>query len=243
MTAQTIQPPIQPPPPSQPPPPGHGGGRTAAVAVAAVLGALSLASFAIGGVTLWGDAQRDDQGYFSTATHRYTASTSALTTEDIDVNGDVPTWVAGDDDIYGKLRLRVESRDGGPVFAGVARTADVDRYLAGASRTEVKDIDTDPFDVEYAERGGEGRPAAPAGQDIWATSTHGSGRQTLDWDIQDGSWSVVVMNADGSRGVDADVSAGVSIGFLEPLGWGLIGGGALLLLGAAGIGFAGLRRR
>lgn len=242
MTAHTIQPPNQPPPPLQPPPPGNGGGRTAAIAVAAVLGALSLASFALGGVTLWGDAQRDDQGYFSTATHRYSASTSALTTEDINVEGDVPHWVAGDDDIYSKLRLRVESRGGGPVFAGVARTADVDRYLAGAARTEVTDIDTDPFHADYADREGERRPAPPAGEDIWAASTEGAGRQTLDWNITDGNWSVVVMNADGSRDVDADVSAGVKIGFLEPLGWGLIGGGALLLLGAAGVGFAGLRR-
>ncbi len=243
MTTQTIQPPTQPPPPSQPPPRGHGGGRTAAIAITAVMGALSLASFALGGVTLWGDAQRDDQGYFSTATHRYAASTSALTTEDIDVEGDVPRWVAGDDEIYSKLRLRVESRDGAPVFAGVARTADVDRYLAGAARTEVTDIDTNPFDADYADREGVRRPAPPAGEDIWAASTEGAGRQTLDWNITDGKWSIVVMNADGSRNVDADISAGVKIGFLEPLGWGLIGGGALLLLGAAGVGFAGLRRR
>ncbi len=51
------------------------------------------------------------------------------------------------------------------------------------------------------------------------------------------------MNPDGSRGVDADVSAGVNIGILEPLGWSLLGGSALLLLGAVGVGYAGLRRR
>jgi hypothetical protein len=230
-------------PPSPPATPARSGSRTAAIAVAGVMGALSLAAFALGGVTLWGDAQRDDQGYFSTATHRYTASTSALTTEEIEVNGDVPSWVAGDDDLYGKMRLRVESRDGGPVFAGVARTSDVDRYLAGASRTEVTDIDTDPFEAEYATHEGARQPAAPDGEDIWVATTEGTGERTLDWEVREGSWSVVVMNADGSRGIDADVSAGVRVAFLGPLGWSLLGGGTLLLLGAAGIGYAGLRRR
>jgi hypothetical protein len=237
MTATTTQPP---PPPAAP---ARSGSRTAAIAVASVMAALSLGAFALGGVALWGDAQRDDDGYVSTATHRYTASTSALTTEEIDVDADIPRWVGGDDALYGKMRMRVESSDGGPVFAGIARTSDVERYLSGASHTVVTDIDTDPFDVEYDEREGARRPAAPDGEDIWVATTEGTGERTLDWEVREGSWSVVVMNADGSRGIDADVSAGVRVAFLGPLGWSLLGGGALLLLGAAGVGYAGLRRR
>lgn len=239
MTATTIQPPPQP----QPQPPPHSGSRTAAIAVASVMAALSLAAVALGAVSLWGDSQRDDQGYFTTATHRYTATSSALTSEEIEVDADVPGWVGGDDGIFGDLRMRVASRDGEPVFVGVARTADVERYLAGSSHTEVTDIDTDPFEAEYADHPGEGRPSAPAEEDIWVASTEGPGEQTLDWEIRDGRWSVVVMNPDGSRGVDVDASAGVSVGFLEPLGWGLLGGGALLLFGAAGVLYVGLRRR
>src|SRR5215213_8964824 len=228
---------------TQPPPSATTGARTAAIAVAAVMAALALAASALGAAALWGAAQRDDQGYLTTAPHGYTAGGSALTTEDIDVQGDVPSWASGDGDLYGKLRLRVRSRDGAPVFAGIARTADVDRYLAGAAHTEVTDIETSPFEADYAQHPGARRPAAPASRDIWAASAQGSGRQTLEWDVRDGNWSVVVMNADASRGVDADVSAGVSIGFLVPLGWGLLGTGAVLLLGAAGVAYAGLRRR
>ena len=238
MTATTTQPPPPPAPPAR-----SSGGRTAAIAVASVMAALSLAAFALGGVALWGDSKRDDDGYISTATHRFTASTSALTTEEIDIGGGVPHWVGGDDEVYGKWRMRVESRDGGPVFAGIARTVDARRYLAGASHTEVTDIDTDPFDATYEAHEAARTPAAPDGQDIWVATTQGAGKRTLDWNVRDGNWSVVVMNADGSRGVDADVSAGVKVSFLGPLGWSLLGGGALLLLGAAGVAYAGLRRR
>jgi hypothetical protein len=233
---------ISPSPPSPPSRPRRTGSRTAAIVVASVLAALGISVSAMGAVALWGDGQRDDDGYFSTAAHRYTTPTSALTTEDIDVEGDAPRWLAGDEDIYGDMRLRVESRDGGPVFAGIARTADVERYLAGTAHTAVTDIETDPFRAEYSERSGDRRPAAPGGQRFWVASTEGEGRRTLDWDVREGNWSVVVMNADGSRGVDADVSAGVSVGFLQSLGWGLLGGGALLLLLGAGVAAAGVRR-
>jgi hypothetical protein len=49
------------------------------------------------------------------------------------------------------------------------------------------------------------------------------------------------MNADGSRGVDADVSAGAKLPFLVPLAWSAIGGGIALLLAAGGLLYLGVR--
>ena len=51
------------------------------------------------------------------------------------------------------------------------------------------------------------------------------------------------MNADGSRGVDAGVSAGVRLGWLDEAGIVSLTTGGLLLLLAGGIGFAGGRRQ
>src|SRR5215212_8598733 len=71
---------------------------------------------------------------------------------------------------------------------------------------------------------GDRAPADPAGEDIWSASTSGTGTQSLEWDIEDGDWSAVVMNADGSPGVDVRASAGAGASFLQPLGLGLLGG-------------------
>ena len=70
---------------------------------------------------------------------------------------------------------------------------------------------------------------------------HGAGRQTLTWKVQRGSWSIVLMNADGSPAVDARVSAGASIPLLTELGWGSLGAGLLLLAAAAGLLLVGIR--
>jgi hypothetical protein len=51
----------------------------------------------------------------------------------------------------------------------------------------------------------------------------------------------VIMNADGSRGVDTTVRAGAKLGFLAPLGWGSIGGGLVLLVAAGGLLYLGVR--
>ena len=71
----------------------------------------------------------------------------------------------------------------------------------------------------------------------------GSGPQTLHWTPDAGDWSVVVMNADGSAGVAADLSAGAEIAFLEPLGWSLAGGGVLLLVAGVALIAHGARPR
>ena len=96
------------------------------------------------------------------------------------------------------------------------------------------DVDFSPFRVDYDRERGKGRPAAPASQDFWAASAQGNETQTLTWDIADGDWSLVVMNADGSAGVDARVSAGAKLPWLTALGWGTLGAGVL------GLAIAGL---
>jgi hypothetical protein len=105
----------------------------------------------------------------------------------------------------------------------------------------VTDIDAVPFEASYLRESGGRRPATPARQSFWAASTQGRGTQTLDWHMKDGDWSVVVMNADGSRGVAADVSAGAKISFLDELGWISIATGGALMTGALGLTVLGVR--
>ena len=51
------------------------------------------------------------------------------------------------------------------------------------------------------------------------------------------------MNADGSAGVAANVSAGAKIDWLDTLGWSLVGFGVVLAGGGAALIVAGSRRR
>ena len=52
----------------------------------------------------------------------------------------------------------------------------------------------------------------------------------MTWKVRDRDWSVVIMNADGSAGVDAGVRAGADVPFLAPAGW-MTGGDLVLLCG------------
>lgn len=218
------------------------GGRIAALVAGGVLALFAFGLFAGGAVALWGDAQKDENGYLSSDTERYATGTRALTSENLDVDLDGLDEVVGSD-AFGKVRLDVASRDGKPVFVGIAPTRDVSRYLRGSAHAVVTDVDYSPFHAEYAERGGTRPLAPPAGERLWAAAAHGDGVQTLTWDVRDGDWSVVVMNADGSAGVDAGVKAGAELSFLDEAGWVLLGTGLLALTGAAALLYTGVRPR
>jgi hypothetical protein len=222
------------------PPPASGGGRVVALVAAGVLALVSLGLLTAGGVLLWGNAQKDEQGYVATGSDPFTTDTYALATSNLDVDGDAPDWVTRPD-AYGKIRLRVASHTDKPVFVGIAPTSEVSRYLRGSSHDIVEDISYSPFSAEYRHHGGDWQPAPPAAKHFWAASAQGTGTRTLTWDVRDGNWSVVVMNADASRGVDVGMSAGAKIDFLATAGWTSLGGGALLLIAAAGLLYAGAR--
>ncbi|UGS37710.1 hypothetical protein DSM104329_04131 [Capillimicrobium parvum] len=205
-----------------------------------VAAVLAVGLLALGGLALWGDAQKDSAGYLSTRTERIGDNTRALATKNLDVNlGGAGRLVESSE--FGKVRLQATSRTGKPLFIGIAPTRDVARYLQDVSYSTVTDISTGPFEADYTRHAGTRWPAPPARRDFWAASSQGAGRQTLTWKVADGDWSVVVMNADGSPDVEASISAGAKLPFLDEVGWVALGGGIALVILATGLIVLGTR--
>jgi hypothetical protein len=215
-------------------------GRIAAVIVGSLLALVSLGLLVAGGAGLWANGQKDGQGYLQTRAERFHTDTAALRTNNLDVDLGGTASVL-DNDLYGKVRLRATPRAGKDVFVGIARTSDVTRYLRTTAHTTVTDLDYHPFHADYAPTGGARRATAPTTRRIWVAQAHGRGAQTLTWDVTDGDWSVVVMNADGSPGIDADVRAGANVPFLNEVAWAALGAGALLMLVSVALLYAGTR--
>ena len=209
------------------------GSRTSVIA-GAVLVAMSVAVLVAGAFVVGVHAtQRDGDGYYASGHHRLTTTTRALFTDGLDVDTeDAPGWMVHDGRL-GTLRVTASGTAAKPVFVGVARTSRVDEYLRGVDRDEVTDFELDPFSVTKTRHAGTAAPARPASQHFWSQSASGRGEQKVEWPVQKGDWSVVVMNADGSPGVATDVSVGAKLGLILWVGLGLVAFGALLL--AAGV--------
>jgi hypothetical protein len=222
--------------------PARSAGRVAAVVAGALAALLAIGAFAVGGVLLYADGHKGHDGYLTTASHRFHTKTSALATQNIDLNTDAPDGLV-DGSGLGHVRLRATSNAGKPVFVGIARTRDVDAYLRGTAHATVTDVNYGAFErfrASYRTHGGA-RPAPPAQQRFWTASTSGPGSRTLDWKARDGSWSVVVMNADGSPRVDTAVKVGSDAPWLTAAAWTSIGLGAVIAAIAAALLVAGLR--
>jgi hypothetical protein len=216
------------------------GGRIGLIVTGALAGILALGALGLGAGALWADGEKNDRGYLMTDSERFAAGTRALATDNLDVDLDGADWVVDSGD-FGTVQLEVASEGDEPLFVGIARTEDVRSYLRGVDHTRLTGVDAFPFEASYRRESGDRRPAAPGQESFWAVSTQGRGMQALDWRVKDGDWSVVVMNADGSRGVAADVSGGAKIPVLDELGWSAIGVGGALLLGALALTALGVR--
>jgi hypothetical protein len=228
---------ISAPSPSRP----RDGLRVAAVVAGSTLALVAFLLLLAGAGLRWVDGHKDRDGFLTTSTERFHTQAYALATDDLDIDARGAGWLV-DTDSYGKVRLRATSNDGKAVFVGIAPTDAVRRYLSDTAYSSVTDIDAAPFRASYVDHSGSARPGAPAGQGFWAASAQGAGPQTVTWDVRHGNWSVVVMNADGSRGVDAGVSAGADVPILSALGWSALGVGTLLAATAGGLLFLGIRR-
>ncbi|MCQ1956738.1 DUF4389 domain-containing protein [Arthrobacter sp. zg-Y826] len=173
-------------------------------------------------------AQRDD-GYLSVPEETYSVGSYALTSGSFEVSQGVRP-----EDNVATVQVRGTDPDG-ELFIGIASEADVDRYLAGVAHSELGDVTFEPFSAEYEEIPGTAAPAPPGEQDFWAASSAGAGTQELAWPLQQGEWTVVVMNADAAPGVRADLQAGIRSDVLGPLTLWLVIGAVILVLGGTAL--------
>lgn len=151
---------------------------------------------------------RDDDGFMSSDSERLSAPAFAITAEDIDLGSDPAGWTP--QRLLGTVRISAEGER--PVFIGIGPEARVRRYLAGVGRAELTDFGFG--DTEYRLQAGGPPPRPPGAERFWVAASRGPGEQEIEWDVDAGRWSVVVMNADGARGVAVDVTAAVRIEWL-----------------------------
>jgi hypothetical protein len=183
------------------------GGRIAALILAAVLIFCGFSLLAGGGVARWFEHRQDAAGFYTAGPGRFTTTSYAMTVPSLQVA------VSGPDTFYaegmlGRFRLQSEPIGGKDLFVGIGPSADVAAYLNGISYDEITDVDVGLFGATYAPHAGAAPAAAPGTQTFWVASGIGPGARDLRWQATSGDWSVVVMNADGSANVQAQISAG-----------------------------------
>ncbi|MEU4606840.1 hypothetical protein AB0F43_27985 [Kribbella sp. NPDC023972] len=125
--------------------------------------------------------------------------------------------------------LHVTATGDKPVFVGVGQDLDVANYLAGTAHTRLIRFDPPTTFGTQETRGRSPRLTAPGELDWWVAQAGGPGQQSVAWPIQDGRYDVVVMNADGTPAVGAEVRFGVEVDRSFGLCLLVLGAGILVL--------------
>lgn len=128
------------------------------------------------------------------------------------------------------VSLTATSGSGKDIFIGIAPPDDVQKFLLGVPYDAASRIENGAF-VSKPVPGSTLPAPAPGEQSFWDASS--SGRDaSIDWANQAGEDVLVVMNADGSPGVVADLSAAIGSPKLFPTTAGaLVVGTVLFFLG------------
>jgi uncharacterized protein DUF4389 len=201
--------------------------------IAALVGAGLLAA-GIAAIVI-DQTQRDKQGFLVSPSETFRSPGYAVVSQSVHMDFAGQEWVARR--ILGTVKLESESVR--PVFLGIGREADVNSYLGHVSRSVVKEINHRP---RYDQKPGGAPSGPPAQQHFWVASASGTGKRALTWDPKSGHWLAVLMNANGSAGVEADARIGAKLDPLFGVGIGVaVAGGLLVLLGALGIALGASR--
>lgn len=202
---------------SQPPVPRRDWGWSPGRVVAMVVGSVLLVTgLGLGGaavtLTVIDQGARDEDGFVMSDARGFESRSRAITSESVRLHSGAPgDFLPGR--LVGDARLTAVPVDDGDLFVGVGPTLDVERYLADVDHETVTGFaDGRP---EYGARPGSATPALPSRQTFWVVEDTGPGEVTITWELTDGDWTAVLMNADGSASVVAEVAAGAELPALD----------------------------
>ncbi len=218
--------------------------RVVALVMASIIAVIGVGLMAAGAVLGWTyGTQRDDAGFFTAPDERFETDSFALTSDEIDLGqpGRDDWWADRD---LATVRITADNADARPVFVGIGPASDVEAYLAGVPYDDIIDVNFDRNSVDYRrENAGEAStPAPPADQTFWVAQASGEAGQRLTWDLEPGRWAIVVMNADATTGVAADIELGGQIDYLVQIAIGLAIGGIVLVAIATAMILGGVGR-
>jgi hypothetical protein len=198
--------------------------------VGALLTAAAVAVTAAGSIGLVANGSgRDAAGYVAAAVRPASTGGYALVSDPVRIEtGTDPGVLAR---TIGQVTVRATTRTDA-VFVGLAPTADVVRYLRGVAVGPWRSTTAAAGQRSTAvvDSAGGPPPGKPADQPFWTASATGPGSQTLVWTPQPGDWTVVIMNADAARGVDADLTVGAQVPVLGATAGAALGVGLALLV-------------
>ena len=188
-----------------------------ALIVGGLIGLASLGLLTAGaGLAISYAVGQNDDGFVTSPTVDMSSDGYALTTSEIDLASSPGEWWPSR---FGDVQVTVESADDAAVFVGIAPSDALDDYLSGVNRDVVTDVEST---IVYDTVGSDPLTVAPTAVDFWVSSATGTGEQTLEWPLEQGAWTLAVINADGSEGVDVRASGGIRIEAVWAIAAGLV---------------------
>jgi hypothetical protein len=204
------------------------GGRVVALVLGSLVLLTSTGLLAAGGGLLWADQTQREDGWLTSDDESVSTAGYALVTDDVTLDAEGADWIV--DNLIGQVRLQMTAADPDvELFAGVARSSAVSGYLAGVGQGRLGTVGPGSGTATTTDVAGGPPALPPTEQDFWVAQATGSATQTLQWTPTAGDWTVVVMRADGSAGVDTSLAVAATVPGLTWIAWGLLGGGVLLL--------------
>lgn len=203
------------------------------VATKVVLSALSTVLFIVAAFMLAATVtlgwlygpQTNTDGFVDSPVVLMSTNGYAITSTDLDLGSVPDEWLPSS--LWGKLQIRAQSPGGSPIFVGVGPSNHVGDYLANVEHAEVTRFGSQER-LSYTEHAGSESPQPPADLEFWSVSSEGSQQQTLDWELESGAWTLVVMNSDADPGLDVSASLGVETPWIS-IGIWLTGGLTVML--------------